>query len=226
MKTTFFSLLFLLSFSNGFSQFQTELFGLNQELYSGSLYTYRLNRKTNGDQFFNSPEFKKGYVVLNGKKYDDILLNFDIVNEFPLLQFTQKNGFTASLVLPVEQIEEFSLGNQRFRVFASAGDSVKKIYQAIGTDRMQVFYHWKKRLKAGSISDSYQIEIIYEPTKRYLLLDGKLLSYSGKSSFIKLFPRDERPKIKAFMKESGIKNMKEPETKLLTLIDYCNTLIL
>lgn len=225
MKKTFFFLLFLLFYGYGVCQSQPELFGLNPELYSGCLYTYRLNKDTKGNQYFDSPEFSNGYAILNGKKYDNILLNLDIVNELPLLQFTQKNGFTASLILPVNQLEEFSLEKQRFRVFASASDSVKQIYQVIGTDSIQIFYHWSKRLKTGGVSGSNQIDIIYEPTKRYLLLDGNLYSYSNKGSFIKRFPKDYRSKITAFMKEIGMKRMKDSEQKLLTLIDYCNTLI-
>jgi len=217
--------LFLLFYGFGLSQSQPELFGLNPELYSGYLYTYRLNKETKGNQFLDSPEFRNGYAILSGKKFNNILLNLDIVNELPLLQFTQKNGFIASLILPVNQLEEFSLENQRFRVFASESDSVKQIYQVFGTDSIQIFYHWSKRLKTGGISDSNEIEIIYEPIKSYLLLDGKIYSYSGKSSFIKLFPKDDRSKIKTFMKEIGMKKMKDSETKLLTLIDYCNTLI-
>lgn len=217
--------MFLLFYGYGVCQSQSELFGLNPELYSGCLYTYKLKKETKGNQFFNSPEFKNGYAILGGKKYDNILLNFDIVNDLPLLQFTQKNGFSASLVLPVNQLEEFSLGNQRFRVFNSEGDSVKQIYQAIGTGSIQIFYHCSKRLKTGGISDSNEIHINYEPIKRYLLLDGKLYSYSGKSSFIKRFPKDARSKIKAFMKKAGMKKMKDSEQKLQALIDYCNTLI-
>jgi hypothetical protein len=215
----------VLFYGYGQCQSQSELFGLNPELYSGYLYTYWLSKETNGDQYFDSPEFKNGYAILNGKKYDNILLNLDIVNELPLLQFTQKNGFTASLILPVTQLEEFSLGNQRFRVFSSESDSVKQIYQVIGTDSIQIFYHWAKRLKTGGVSSYAENEIVYDPIKRFLLLDGKLYSYSSKSSFIKRFPKDYRPKITAFMKEIGMKKMKDSEQKLQTLIDYCNTLI-
>ena len=215
----------MLFYGYGQCQSQSELFGLNPELYNGCLYTYWLNKDTDGNQYFDSPEFRNGYAILNGKKYDNILLNLDIVNELPLLQFTQKNGFTASLILPVNQLEEFSLGNQRFRLFSSESDSVKQIYQVIGTDSIQIFYHWAKRIKSGGVSTSNQIEIIYEPIKRFLLLDGKLCSYSSKSSFIKRFPKDYRSKITAFMKEIGMKRMKDSEQKVEALIDYCNTLI-
>jgi hypothetical protein len=110
-------------------------------------------------------------------------------------------------------------------VFSAESDSVKQIYQVIGTDSIQIFYYWSKRLKTGGVSSFNQIDIIHEPIKRFLLLEGKLYSFSGKSSFIKRFPKDYRSKITAFMKEIGMKRMKDSDKKLQTLIDYCNTLI-
>ena len=218
-------MLFLLLYGYCQGQSQSELLGLNPELYSGLLYTFALNKKTKGNQFFESPEFKNNYAIFNGKKYDNILLNFDIVNELPLLQFTQKSGRTATLILPVTQLEEFSLDNKRFSVFTSERDSVINIYQAIGTDNIQIFYYWSKRLKTAANADFNDIEIIFKPRKSYLLINSKLYPYSGKSSFIKLFPKDDRSKIKEFMKENDMNRMKNTETKMQTLIDYCNTLV-
>ena len=49
-------------------------------MYNGQEYTGR-DRKTAGNQFFLSEEFKEGSVTFEGHNYEDLLLNYDAFND-------------------------------------------------------------------------------------------------------------------------------------------------
>ena len=225
LKKAIFGLMFVLFCLYGISQQQSELFGLNPELYSGQLYSFKLNKKTSGNQYFDSPEFKNGYAILNGKKFSNILLNIDVVNELPLLQFTNKSGLTGILILPFTQLDEFSIDNKQFTIYTSENDSIKKIYQVIGKGKFEIYCHREKRITTASINDYNDVNILEKPKKNYLKMNDKLFPYSNKSSFIKLFPKENQSQIKVFMKEKGINRVKDMDLNVQALIDYCNTLI-
>jgi len=187
------------------------VYGLDPMIYNGRKYSYFLPSGTGGNQFFTSAEFMKGGVVVKGVECWDLLLNYDIFNQKLLLKYYDETG--AEMIIEVSEawLERFSLGKSEFTYLEINGQ--KRIFQVLGDGPYFILYSWRKKLDLNN-SVGAERYVFSEPARtQFVMIDGEVLSFGSKASFIKLF----KPEYK--VEHDLIKNEFIKRNDLI-LIDY------
>jgi len=198
-------------------------YGLDPLLHNGKFYTYFLPPWTGGTQFFNGPGFVKGSVTLRGVTYDNLRLKYDVFNQQLVLQYETSSGSDNLIVLSDAWLETFNLGGVHFEILAIQ-DSLKRIYQVMGTAPNRLLYYWYKEL---AIDGGIGIEnYVFSAPKResYMLIGTKLFKYKNNKSFLALFDTEKQAALKKYFRQQHINVKKASDQVITELVNYCNTL--
>ena len=201
----------------------TEKYGTDQNLINGIKY-YDPNPKAPGNAFFEPDEFSKGWIVINGKQYNDLDLKFDICRQNVVLSYSCNRGKEV-LVLNKCAISEFCIKNKVFVKYILPG-LPEGFYQEIKDGNITSLYYWHKKLipRTNSLESAY--EYSEQKRKSYLLINGQLFSYKNNRSYIRCFPEKAQKQIKEFVKEKhfNVKNITDINMKIL--LEFCNNQVI
>ncbi len=196
-----------------------DVYNLDGHLISGRKY---FNRYPNapGHPFFNSDEFKKGKVIVNGIEYNDVLLKFDIVEQEIVLQFSNIHGGNDQIILSSENITEFELEGKVFRKYEFPGKG-NTYLQVLVENEITCLYSWRKNL----ISQRYSLDNPYkyseQESKAYLLIKNHFIGFRGNRSYMKIFPAELHQDIKRFLKTNNINLKSASDNTITQLVNYC-----
>ena len=225
------SLVILLLFvtADGFAQNSAndldKVYGLDPYLYNGRLYTYFMPVHTGGTQFINSPDFEPGSVTIRGKKYVNLMLNYDVFNQQLILQYTTGLGAVSQLIVSDAWLESFEMGDAHFE-FLAIEDTLPQIYQVIGKGANIVLFSWSKELLLNDNSTAANYLFTKSKRESYLLRDNKLLRFKKNRSFIMKFARESQPALRKYLRQQKI-NVKKARYQVISdLMAYCNKQLL
>lgn len=220
-------LILLLNFS-GISAQQSgqrfdDVYGSDPLLYNGRHYTFFLPFNTGGNQYFSGTRFEKGSVTIRGVTYNDLELNYDIYNQQLIMQYKNNLGAASLIIVSDAWLESFRLENLNFEIVTSQ-DTLKRIFQVLGTGPNRIFYSWKKELNQESFQTA-QNHFFSEPVREMNVHTGnQILRYWNNKTFYSLFVFDKRIAIKEYLRKNNI-NVKKASDRIMTgLINYCNSL--
>ncbi len=225
MRPRLFIILFFLSgklVSQDAFQEMDRVYGLDQLLFNGEKYTYFLPGGTGGNQYLSSADFVAGEVIIRGKRYEGISLNYDIYNQQLLLQYTDETGASNIIGISKAWLESFSLDGRKF--ISLSPDKAPVIYQVLGDGPLFILYYWWKDLKLDNSTGGSNF--VFSPPKKYqyVLIDDKLRSYGNKRSFISLFDPVHQDEIRNYIKDHRIIMKKASDEAMTELIDYIGKL--
>lgn len=198
-----------------------EAYSLDQTLINGPKY-YNLYPGTSGHAFLFD-DFVEGSINLKGKNYNNLSLNYDLLNQKILLKYKNHYGGLEQIYINEKEVNSFTLENKKF-IKNTVDETGEKIFQEIKGNRITLLMHWKKNLvKQSSSTLSYYK---FSPSRRkvYLLIENNLTPLSGKRSFIKEFPKENQKVIKKFMQANQISLKQSSDRHLKMLIGFCETL--
>jgi hypothetical protein len=200
-----------------------KVYGLDPLLYNGRFYSYFLPAGTGGTPFFNGPGFVNGSVTIRGVTYDSLSLKYDVFNQQLILLYKTSVGAKNLIVVSDAWLESFSLAGSHFELLAIQ-DTIRQIYQVIGTGPTVVLYQWRKDLAidGGFGNESYA----FSKSKRdsYLLIGKKLLKYKKNKSFVAQFDLANQAALKKYLRQERVKLKKASDKAVSDLIKYCNSL--
>ena len=224
---TFLFTLLLFASSGIYAQITTtgtdKVYGLDPLLFNGKYYTYFLPAGTGGTQFFGGSEFEKGLVVIRGVTYENLLLKYDVFNQQLILQYKTNSGADNQIVISDAWLESFNLGNTHFEMLAIQ-DSVKRIYQVLGSGPDRILYSWRKELTLDSRTGATNHVFSDSKKETYLLTGSRLLKYKNNRSFAALFIPSKQAALKKQLRLQRIKMQKASDWTINELINFCNTL--
>ncbi len=187
-------------------------------LINGTKYNF-FPTNIDGHQYLISQDFSAGSATINGKIFNNLLMNYDIYNQSIVLQFTNQKGSKQMLTMSDAWITGFSLLDKNF-VCRKMEDGSKKIFQEIGTEKIKILYSWRKLMRLNSSSGKYYFT---KPGKdAFLLVNNTLKQFRGNRSFIKSFEEKHQNLIKKHMKKEGIRVSRLNDLQMLYLIEQCN----
>jgi hypothetical protein len=226
-KPLLLNVVLLLLFKIAISQEQVSVFdpvyGADPELFNGQIYKYFVAGSSKGNQFYSSPEFIKGSLIIKGFVYPDVSLNYDVYNQEILL--VSKNPIYNNTIISLSQawIEKFYLGNDQFELIIFQ-DSSRRICQVTGFGNVRILTCWRKE-RRSDLDYNTPIYVFTRPHKsRFVQIGKEIKPFNNKKSFISCFPVTDRAKISKHIKQSRIKLKKANQQKLEELVTYCNTL--
>ena len=204
----------------------TDLFkkaiGLDENLINGCKYMNQFNN-VKGHEFLGDNEFMSGSLVLNNKTYTNVSIKYDILNQDIILSYKNSLQGINHIVLQKSLISEFELDGKHFeRLYFPETDT--QFFQVISDKSIKCIYFWQKTLEINPQSVQNYFEYSDQNKKTYLVINNDLKHYSGKHSFIKLFPEDLHKPIKAYISKQKLNIKDASEVSIVKLIEFCEGL--
>jgi hypothetical protein len=199
------------------------VFGFDPVLYNGRQYTYKPPRNSTGHPFlFES--FQPGWVVVMNKIYNDLSLNYDILNQSLLLKYIDKAGATVVIEISDSWLNSFGIGSFVFELHRQ-GMTKPLIYQVIKNGSVKVQYHWQKELNLENVA-SIPVYAFSKPKRTSTVnINGKEFTYENNREYIKAFNDDIEVRVKYYLRVNKIKVKKSSDNAIRSLANYCNTLL-
>lgn len=203
-----------------------DYYGIDDELINGCVYQMPDYRIMGSPYLFNE-SWSNGVVFINGKKYSDLLLKYDILNEVVVLN-TQINNYNRLLSVNKSQIDSFYIENRLFvnsRVLFQNHDD-QLFYEQITNQDYRLLIKYKKVfLKTyNNLSPYGRFSSLKKDVS--LFHNGTLQNANNLNSFIKAFnDKIDKKKVKTYLKQNGFNYSTATSNELKEIITYCNTII-
>lgn len=201
-----------------------KLYGLDVILYNGRKY-FPDSGPVSGQPFWRSKDSFTGDISISGKMYHNSLLQFNLYTQEFVLEYTNLNGQKSRIILNSESIDSVKFVDALFvpNKFPEIG---QKFLQVIQEGEIQCFIGWYKEFsfKSGSLVSGFQ----YSDDLRtyYVVFHNQVKSFTGKSSFLRIFEGRKRTMIKKYISSRRISFKNLDENELRKLISYCENAIL
>lgn len=198
------------------------LYGADPLLVNGRYYNFFPPPNTEGNQYLEDPQFKTGSLILRGKSYSGLLLNYDIYNRQLLLSFQNNTGADNLIVISDAWLEKFSFRGMDFELIPLQ-DTVKRIFQVIGTGPTRIGYLWRKDLKPDSFHGASYYSFS-PPQKEMLIFTGdKAVRYRNNKTFCSALDDGKRRAVREYLDKKRIRVRKADDRTMRALLDFYNT---
>jgi len=199
------------------------IYGLNPVLYNGKIYTYFVPSKVEGHQFIYEKEYLKGSVTIKDIKYDDLQMNYDLLNQEILLNYTTTNGANQLIVLSKAWLNKFTLNGSTFQLIEASG-LPNRIYQVIGNGDILLLYSWSKDMVHDNLSGIPVYKFTVPKKELFIYRKNQIRKFRSNRTFLKLFNGTKQQEIKKYLRQQKVNVKKANNMQMNTLIDYCNKL--
>ncbi|HEX2975656.1 MAG TPA: hypothetical protein VHO68_06935 [Bacteroidales bacterium] len=201
---------------------QPEQYYYDPVLLNGKIYVFHVPPGTKGHQFLAQSEFSSGKLSLKGVDYDNVMLNYDIYNQQVLLKYADVSGVSNPIIMSDAWIGGFSVNNKDFDVISSS-DSLKQFYQTLGSGPYKVLYTFRKKLELSQVHGASN-RVFSEPIRRmYLFHEGTRTEYRNNRSFLGLFNKEKRNRIREFLRRNRINVKKSDDKEIRSLVSFINS---
>ena len=124
-----------------------------------------------------------------------------------------------SILIKDEWLDQFILEGMVFKKY-QLKPGMARFAQVIHEGNITCLYYWKKRYSLDSQVGERSYHFSDPIRQSYLVINGELLPYQRRRSFLKCFPVHHRQSIKVYMKINGIRISKSADPAIQSLIGY------
>jgi len=199
------------------------IFGFDPVLYNGRQYTYKSPRNSTGHPFLFD-DFQKGWINVKDRTYNDLDLNYDILNHVLLLKYIDHAGARVVLEISDSWLRTFAIGNSVFEL-RQQGGLRPVIYQFIESGDVKVQYHWQKELNLENVTSTPVYAYSKPKRNSRVNINGNEFTYEKNREFARAFKDDIQIKVRNYLKINKIKVNKSSDSAIRSLVNYCNTLL-
>jgi hypothetical protein len=221
------SLLFIFKLSCiSAQQFRTgvdDVYGFDPSLYNGREYAFFPPLNTGGNQYFSGTGFESGSAKIRGVTYNALILNYDIYNQQLILKYKNSLDVPTLIIISDAWLESFSIKGLNFEIISSQ-DTLKRIYQVLGSGPNRILYYWQKKLKLNSNEGSKNYFFSDAKKEMNVYSDNRILRYWSNKTFCSLFTTENKIALKEYLRKNKINVKKASDIIMTELILYCNTL--
>ena len=228
------------SFPKKINQYFDSIYGADNLLINGRIYTYP-NFRAKGNPFFYGTDLKLCKVFINHREFSNLFVNYNIVED-KLILYSVINNNKVSIELNNHLIDSFYISNfvPVHNVSENICNSInfsnnmsfsKKIINSdtlgfceiISTKKYQLLIKHQKRF-SNKVTEEYPYGAFTEQvTKLYLYKDRDIIDVGSRKKFLNTF-RNYKKEIKSFLKKNNIKYKHVNNNELIKLMDFCENL--
>jgi hypothetical protein len=187
------------------------------------VYSFYTQAGTDGTQYINEEFDKQGSITLRGVTFTNLSINYDIYNQQLILKYNDLLGSIRNIEISKAWLESFTMNGCSFKYFTNT-DSIKRIYQALGSGNQKIMYYHSKYLTIDNIGTMAGRFFTSATKVMYVLTNNQLIGYKNNNSFIKAFGSSKQDLIKTYIRRHSINVRKSNDIIMTDLINYCNTL--
>ena len=199
------------------------IYGLDPIVYNGKVYNYFPGVGVKGHQYFEQKDFNEGCISIRGAKYENVLINYDILNQDVILKYSDPQGSNRLISVSKAWLKQFSVSNEQFSILDTP-EGEKLIVQTLNQGSIQLHIHWTKKLIAviTFIEENY----VFDKKNSILFLSYKdnLQEFKSTKDILALLDKDAQQKVKKYLKVNKIKARTNSQDQLIKLLNYCNQL--
>ena len=195
-----------------------EKYGPDPGLISGIQFYQRYPR-VESHPYYDRETFAIGSVSISGRKYEEVLLNYDLYAQQLILEYSGPSRSLGKIILISPHIDEFRLADDHFEKL-TLNDEGPRFYQVIRVEKIACYIHWNKEMvpTSNDLSHTYYFS---EPKREYLITyDGDLHHFRSRRAFLRIFSGDLKKKIRRYLRQERILLRKASKEQLAGLIDF------
>lgn len=194
----------------------------NLHIYNGAAYL-RTGHGIKGTPFFESDSLLPGMLIYDGRLYENLLLQYDMVTDQVIIRNYQQQN---ELQLVPEKLPWFYMGEHVFvRVVADAempSFITTGFYEKLYEGKMTVFARRQKiPRQAADAADNKGSYTVYN--NYFLLLNDVFYQAGGKNDFLSLMGT-EKEAVARYIKDNKINFRKRRETAMVQVAAYYDKL--
>jgi hypothetical protein len=198
------------------------IYGSDPLLFNGRQYIYQIPPRSSGNQFFTNPDFRKGWISIADRQYQNLNLNYDILNQVLLLKYIDQGGYTMVIEVSQSWLAGFGLGTRQFELIRKNDKPI--IYQVIQSKNVTVRYHWQKELKLENVMTNATYAFSGPRRTSFLIIHGREHEYKKNREFIKAWDPTLQSTVSKYLKTNKIKVNNATDASISMLVNFCNTL--
>jgi hypothetical protein len=202
------------SFANSTGQDSVDI----HALLNGRIWLNNYSKVT-GDQFFLTDKFIKGSVTINGRRFDNLNLKYDIYSDELLLSIESH----PVILLNKEMTDSFSLGfgNRTYHIINAGTDTMnilKGYVNLLYKGPSALYVKYRKIIQPQADEGKY--DLFYPEQFIFIRKGPGIVPVKGKRKLFKLL-EDKKKEIRDYLKRSRIKvTQKDPFTYIPVLQFY------
>ncbi len=196
-------------------------YGLDPILYNGIKY-FQNQSGVVGTAFLDTDYTSDCAVSINGKRYENLLIKYDVYKQVFVLNFLNFVGANEQIVLNLGNSDTLYL---RGKVF------IKNIYNSIKQPYVQILSHkdntayisYVKSYTYNGMGKAVGFEYSELDSRLFFLIKNNIVPIRNKKSFLYTLSINSKKEAQMFLRENRIKfrNIGEGDVKkLLTFLDY------
>ena len=182
-------------------------FGSDQELINGIQFSNHYGR-IDGHPYFHDGRFRVGSVFINNKRYEQIVLRYNLYSQKVEIEYWTANGNMNQFMSVAEKMPSFSLEGIEFRRMQFP-DETPGYYQVISSGKIVCYIGWKKEIELPQTNSSKKYEFSPPRIKYWLKMDQQITSFHNRRTFMKTFPTNRRKEILKLLKQKKF-SFKQP----------------
>jgi hypothetical protein len=202
---------------------QTEkIYSTDDLLVNGQFYIPSRPR-AKGSPYYGEKQFVAGSVQIKGRKFDGVLLMYDIENQHLILRAAVESGKYITILLNSDLIDYFVINRQQF-VNADKYNDEKfhGFFAVVYSGNFDFLIKYNKEFTA--VYNNQTPNGSYTKMKSYYFIfdEGHLIKVSKKKSFLSYFSLHKK-EINTFMRKHKIRYKKAGAEVLNQLMKYCDS---
>ena len=190
----------------------------NQLLLNGRIWRNQYSNAF-GDQFFLTNTFLKGSVTLNGQRFNNLNLKYDITNDELILSIESHPVISMNK----EMVDSFTLifENRNYHIINAGTDSsnvLRGYVNVLYDGSTSLYVKYTKKIQPLAVDG--RSDLFVQENRIYIGKGTEIVSITGKKKLLILL-EDRKKEIRSFLKSSGIKlTRKYPDTFIPVLKYY------
>lgn len=193
----------------------------NQLLYNGKIWR-NLYYNIRGDEFLFSKDFLKVTVYMNGKKFNNIDIKYDIYND-EIISMLNPGTYVQ---LNKEMVTGFDIlfNNIKYHFTKLTNDSLLTLNGYVNVlyeGKTALYLKYKKEISLLAVENKYdefnQVQFLY------FMKDGISYRISGKKELFRLL-NDKKIQIRDFIKQNKVKAKKNNPESFISILEYYDSL--
>jgi hypothetical protein len=192
-----------------------------KSLLNGRIWHNKYSNAVN-DQYFLTNTFLKGYVTFNGRKFSNLDLQYDIVDDELIL----RTESYPVIILNKEMVDSFTFvsGSRIYHIinFGNDTSSVLRGYaNVLYNGPSALFVKYRKTFYPLAVDGRYDLFI--QEHAIYLMKGTEILFVNGKRRLLKLL-EDKKNEIRHYVKSNGIKLQYKDPLSFIPVMMYYDSL--
>lgn len=192
-----------------------------QLLLNGRIWRNQYS-KVEGHQFFLTNTFLKGSVIFNGRKFDNLDLQYDITNDELILRPESH----PIILMNKEMVDSFDLffENRNYHIVNAGTDTfslLKGYVNVLYYGPSTLYVKYTKKIRPLAVDGRY--DLFFQEHHVYLRKGPEIFSVRGRRKLLKLLG-DKKKEIRHYMKNRRLKLMLKDPGTLVPVLEYYDSI--